>query len=183
MRRLIVIPVLLGGLLLAACDKKVDPGLPTAQGSGAAVAPTASASGAANDDDPVAYARCMRAHGQNVADPQPGQSWNPQPPGKGKAGKDAHLACAHLLPGEEPDVPTAQELEKLRAFAVCMRSHDVPMDDPVPNQPGGGKMRIHGRFEHITRAQLNQDRGWQAALTACEPQLPDSFKNPGKAKR
>lgn len=86
--------------------------------------------------DVVAFARCMREHGQNVPDPKPGEQWRPA---RDIAKDDpawaaAFEACGHLLKAgdaeDEPATPTAEQLEQLRAFAKCMREHGVEMSDP-----------------------------------------------------
>lgn len=83
-------------------------------------------------------------------------------------------ACQSLLPPEMlPQGPTPEELEQLRAFAVCMRAHDIPMTDPLPN----GNMKINGRFERVTRTQLNADPVFKAANDACKDKLPVANKS------
>lgn len=118
----------------------------------------------------------MRERGQDVPDPQPGQPirldhGDNEPP----AGWDEALtACRHLLPNQAVrQGPTAQELEQLRAFAVCMREHDIAMSDPITEGERVGNMKIRGRLEFVTREQLDADPGYQAAYAACKAKLPD----------
>jgi phage tail protein X len=67
-------------------------------------------------------------------------------------------------------------MEKLRSFAVCMRAHDIEMTDPLPD----GTMKIKGRLANVTRATLNADPGFQAAMAACQDKLPqDDGKTEG----
>jgi hypothetical protein len=167
MRRILVIPLLLCWLALAAaCTKSPDgDGIASVNGSaGASASPSAV-------KDAAAFARCMRQHGQNVPDPDPNASFTVVPPTGEQlpAWKTAVQACRHFLPGGEAQggVPS-QELEQLRAFAVCMRAHDIEMTDPTSD----GDMQINGRFEHVTRAQLENDPGYKAAMTACKDKLP-----------
>jgi len=70
--------------------------------------------------------------------------------------------------GPGTTLPTAQELEQDRAFAVCMRAHGIQVSDPDRT----GDMNIGGRLEHVTRAQLHADPGFKAALRACKDKLP-----------
>lgn len=140
--------------------------------------PSAAASG-----DPVGFARCMREHGQDVPDPQPGAPLSfgsKEPP----AGWDeAMQACRQLLPASAlRQGPTAQELEQLRAFAVCMRAHDIEMSDPVTEGERIGNMVIRGRLEFVSRDQLEADPVFKAAMEACKDKLPDGdpHKKDGK---
>ncbi|RKE12180.1 hypothetical protein [Catellatospora citrea] len=168
MRRIFVLPVLIAGLATAAaCSPTTDPGIPTAHGS-------AAAGPSAGSGDLTAYVACIREHGVNVPDPAPGmpaRAWIRQQAEADPAFDAADVACHHLLPaGVEPPAPTlsAQELEQLRAFAVCMRAHEIEMTDPMPN----GNMRIGGRLEHVNRTQLLADPAFQAAQEACKDKLP-----------
>jgi hypothetical protein len=166
-----LLPTLILVLALGtACSGRADPGLPTA-GAGSASTPSASASASATNDK-VAFARCLRGHGWNVPDPSSGDDWLPRPSNAKQ--KQAMRACRDQLPdgGDGDGVPTAAELEQLREFALCMREHDIPMDDPQPNQMNGGKMAIHGRFEHMNKDQMLSDPGWRTALAACNDKLP-----------
>jgi hypothetical protein len=169
LRRPLLLMALLGALPLAAaaCSKPSNSGIPTAADSAGAT------SRPSTTGDRVAFARCMRQHGVNVPDPTPGQAdWGPEPDGPEPAGWDAAFkACKQLLPASdlpESTRPTPQELEALRAFAVCMRAHDIDMSDPTPT----GNMTIGGRLEHVTRAQLQNDPGFKAAEAACRDKLP-----------
>jgi hypothetical protein len=114
----------------------------------------------------------MNSHGATVSDPR-----NVSPPSAGPAAQAweaAMQSCSSLLPPEMlPQGPTPAELEQLRAFAVCMRAHDIPMTDPLPN----GNMKINGRFEHVTRTQLNADPVFKAANDACKDKLPVDNKS------
>lgn len=162
------LPVLIVGLAMAAaCSPASDPGVPTANGS-------AGANPSAGSLDLTAYVACIREHGVNVVDPAPGVEvwvWIRQQAEANPAFGDADDACHQLLPaGAEPPAETlsAQELEQLRAFAVCMRAHEIEMSDPTPD----GNMRIGGRLEHVTRAQLEADPAFKAAQEACKDKLP-----------
>jgi hypothetical protein len=95
------------------------------------------------------------------------------------------VACQSQLPASDPnshpanDPPTAQGLEQERAFAVCMRPHGIQMSDPDPHT---GDTPIGGRLAHVTRAQLNNDPGFNAAYQACKSKLPGGLFPGGKKK-
>lgn len=165
---MLALPVLIAGLLTAAaCSPASDPGIPTANGS-------AGASPSAGSLDLTAYVACIRGKGVDVPDPAPGvqpRAWIRQQAEANPAFDAADIACHHLLPaGAEPPPPTisAQELEQLRAFAICMRAHEIEMTDPNPD----GNMRIGGRLEHVTKEQLEADPAFKAAHQACKDKLP-----------
>jgi len=164
MKRLIIAVL----LLTAGCTAQPSgPGVASVNGS---AQPSAAATG-----DPVAFARCMREHGQDVPDPQPGQGWSFGSKDRPAGWDEAMQACRHLLPTTSSQQgPTAQELEQLRAFAVCMRAHEIEMSDPETEGDRIGNMTIRGRLEHVTRAQLEADPVFQAAMEACRDKLPDS---------
>jgi hypothetical protein len=94
----------------------------------------------------LAYARCMRQHGINMADPKLDanesmgsvlpEGVNPDDP-KFKA---AQQACQQYTPnGGQPIKPNQQQRQQLLAFARCMRQHGINMPDPDAN--GGVDMR------------------------------------------
>ncbi|CCH29087.1 hypothetical protein ABZ816_36120 [Actinosynnema sp. NPDC047251] len=117
-------------------------------------------------DQGVRFAQCMRDNGVDVPDPGPDA-------GKlgGLAGVDrddpaftpAMAACKQHLPGggDLSSLDPAQ-LDKLRAFAGCMREHGVEMPDPDPN---GGKPDLSG----VDRT----GPAFQAAFEACQDKLPE----------
>ncbi|WP_158882713.1 hypothetical protein [Amycolatopsis anabasis] len=62
------------------------------------------------------------------------------PPG-GDSGKRAEALgrCKHLLPdGGAPQPLNADDLERARALAKCMRANGIAYPDPDPNAPGYG---------------------------------------------
>ena len=143
----LVVAVLAFALLGAACG-----GSSAAGGEGVASA-GGSAGGKAGDDsttkDPqqagLDFARCMREHGVDVPDPEPGEGGlikiGPGPGGASQAVEqpfdpdfeEADKACRHLLAdlipdGEGPTDPEAQD--RALKFAQCMREHGVDMPDP-----------------------------------------------------
>jgi hypothetical protein len=173
MRRILALLILICGLALAAgCSKPSDPGVPTANGS-ASASPSAASGGYG------AFFGCMRQHGISVPDPAPSTvaavgAWVDQQSAQNPGFDQAAVACQSQLPASDPNshpanqLPSAQQLEQLRTYAVCMRAHGIQMSDPDPT----GDMQIGGRLEHVTRAQLNADPGYKAANQACKDKLP-----------
>jgi hypothetical protein len=109
--------------------------------------PTTSPGGSSDPQQAaLAYARCMRQHGINMADPKLDanesmgsvlpEGVNPDDP-KFKA---AQQACQQYTPnGGQPIKPNQQQKQQLLAFARCMRQHGINMPDPDAN--GGVDMR------------------------------------------
>ena len=169
MRRFAV-PLLLLGLGLAACDSAgATPGVATAGGGTLA----ASASAAADGEQGRAFAACMREHGVDMPDPQPGGG------GLGaeldKLDKDKGFgavdACRDLMPGGGKDVKLdPDQLERQRALAECMRANGVP-DFPDPDPDGGAAVREYILDKH--------DDDVLAALEKCQDVVP----TPGGARR
>jgi hypothetical protein len=96
---------------------------------------------AADLDEMRDFAKCMREHGVNMADPQAGPDGGGVSlevhPGEEDKVKTAQEACKHLMPnGGAPPKLDAQQLDELRKQAQCMREHGVDMADPDPNNPG-----------------------------------------------
>jgi hypothetical protein len=92
-----------------------------------------------------AFASCMREHGVDMPDPQPG---GPVRIGGGPGAGDrdtmeqAMQACRALMPnGGKPPQLSPEDLEKARAMAACMREHGVDVPDPDPANGGGVVMR------------------------------------------
>src|SRR4051812_34964300 len=153
--------------LTAGCSHSAKTGLPTADTSG-------SASPSAPGGDLAAFAACIRDHGVNVPQVAPGtdaREWIREQAEANPAFDAAAQACASLAPdvgsGEAHQL-TARELEQYRAFAVCMRAHDIEVSDPDPT----GNMQVGGRLASATRAELEADPGYRAAYDACKALLP-----------
>jgi hypothetical protein len=177
MRRVLAVPIflfLLCGLALGACGGSSDTGIPTASGS----ASTTSTS--APTGDVVAFARCIRAHGVNVADPDPDvdfQQWVQHQADQNPSWDGASRACQNLMPpapDRQQDQLSDQDLEQIRRYAVCMRAHGIEISDPETSGDRRGNTAIGGRLEHVTRAELENDPGYKAAEAACEDELPEN---------
>ena len=132
-------------------------GAPTGTGSGNGQTPYQQA---------LAYARCMRAHGDpGFPDPN-SQGLFPHP--AGPQYQSASRACGHLLPSQPLTAAQKQEhVSQALKFAACMRSHGVP-SFPDPTIVQGG-----------TAVGLNPPRGvdwnspqFQAAVQACRKLEP-----------
>jgi hypothetical protein len=104
------------------------------------------------------FARCMREHGVDVPDPQPGEGGfirvGPGPadggtlaePAFDPAFEEADKACRHFLEdliphGAGPADP--EEQDRALKFSQCMREHGVNMPDPE-FQGGGISVKIEG---------------------------------------
>jgi hypothetical protein len=174
MRRILAVPVAVAAVLLAAgCTESRSPDIATANRSHPSATPSA-------ENDPAAFARCMRGRGQQVPDPAPGGHWefDPHPRGASAAWTNAVQACQHFIPnfGGGGKQPSAQEMEQLRNFAICLRAHDIDASDPQVGGSRPGDIIIGGRLEHLSRTQLEADPGWKAAMAACRDKLPNESK-------
>lgn len=98
--------------------------------------PTASATSTVANDQLVKFAQCMRTHGVDVPDPQPGEGLRDllekaDTSNKAKFQK-AVTACKSDLPKgistEKPDQ------DAMLNWARCMRDHGVDVPDPQPGQ-------------------------------------------------
>ncbi|RZQ61843.1 hypothetical protein [Amycolatopsis suaedae] len=97
--------------------------------------------GKSDEDKMREYARCMREHGVDMPDPQPGTNGMQQSieikKGEEEKMRAAGEACRKLLPnGGEIKPPTPEELDKMRREAQCMREQGIDMPDPDPGNPG-----------------------------------------------
>jgi hypothetical protein len=170
-------------LLLASC------------GSGSTAS---SAGGGDQPDDEAAleFAQCMREHGVDVPDPQPGEGpitfGSTRGPGEGKGpttesagplsdpqGREAFEACQDKLGDAAPDISEEERQEMQDAalrFAQCMREHGVDMPDPqFQDGPGGGILM------RLDAGNVDTDSPvFQQAQEACQDELP---KPPGGVPR
>jgi hypothetical protein len=154
--------------LAGGCGAAAEPpGKVASLGDGSTPADQQPAQDNRTDEDKMReFAQCMRDRGVNVelqpAQPGPGGSTGGGgfsiQGGPGEEGKirEANDACGHLLPnGGKPPKLDAEQLDKLREHAKCLRDNGVNVSDPDPNDPG---IRIDGGD------QEKVDR----ALKACE---------------
>jgi hypothetical protein len=95
-------------------------------------------------DQMRAYAKCMREHGIDMADPEVGPGGASGGIGisiDGEAEKEkvdkANEECKELLPnGGEPPKMTAEDLDNARKMAKCLREHGIDVKDPTMEDPG-----------------------------------------------
>jgi hypothetical protein len=122
----------------------------------------------------VNFARCLRGHGVNVPDPQPGKPFGIP------AGTAALRACAHLMPPAETGVTgpqgtkTAAEIPKLIDYARCMRAHDISMLNP----DSSGNLNL-GIAPGISSDFGRYSPQFRAADTACRHLLPAGVHDNG----
>jgi hypothetical protein len=120
------------------------------------------------------YAQCMREHGIDMADPQPGQRGLRLAPPEGvspqKMGR-ADEACRKFLDAvKPPEMSEAQKKEfqeAALAHSRCMREHGIDFPDPTFDENGGAQIRI-GRGSGINP----ESPKFQAAQKDCESKLP-----------
>lgn len=150
-------------LALAACGS---------DGSGAAAAedPQQQAQDAA-----LAYSRCMREHGVDVPDPQPGERGirlmapDGVPPERMRT---ADEACQKHLEDIKPPELSEEQQQEMReaalAHARCMREHGIDMPDPTFGENGEARVRI-GPGSGVDP----EDPDFEKAQDACRDKLPD----------
>ena len=140
-------------VLAAACGG----GPPADAGSGSGQTPYQQA---------LAYARCMRAHGDPGFPDPSSQGLFPHP--AGPQYQSASRSCGHLLPSQPLTAAQKQQhATQALKFSACMRSHGIP-SFPDPTIVQGGKA-----------VGLNPPRGidqnsptFQAAAHACRKYEP-----------
>jgi hypothetical protein len=161
--RLGVLVVLATGaaLLGAACGSSSSPAL----------------AGQTAYQEALAYAQCMRVHGEPQF-PDPNSQGNfllPASTGgtpNSAAFVSANKACQHLLPKTRPMTAAQQRRVTAQAlkFVACMRSHGLPnMPDPIVNANGIG-LRIGGGPGSTGPRPSMQVV--QAAQRACQKLMP-----------
>jgi hypothetical protein len=107
--------------------------------SGAAASTVADPLVRQGDADLVNFARCMRAHGVQMSDPdnQPDHvGLTADPPPHSSATRTAYAACDHYLQDlirikeARTTALATSRLAALAQYAECMRAHDITMLDP-----------------------------------------------------
>ncbi|RSM42977.1 hypothetical protein DMA12_20270 [Amycolatopsis balhimycina DSM 5908] len=166
MRTRIVVAALGAALLLAGCGAKADDGAKVASISTPSKTggPTAADNSGKSDQDKMReFAKCMREHGVDMPDPKPAGDGGGMAITLGDKDGDttkldaAQQACKHLMPnGGEMKPPSAEELDKMRKEAKCMREHGIDMPDPDPSGKGGRAIGGPGgdpkKFEEAAKA-------------------------------
>jgi hypothetical protein len=123
------------------------------------------------------YARCMREHGVDMADPVNGKLELKTNRADQRKMDEAQKACGHILEEAMPPVSEEQQAEMREAaldFAKCMREHGVDVPDPT-FQGGGMLMRM-------PKGMKDDDPKVQAAQKACQP-IMDRVRPKGEKDR
>lgn len=166
---LLALPLLLGPAL-AACASSDDDGDGIASAGGDPTAePDSDDDGGAGEltederyEAILAYTQCMREHGVEMEDPQPGEPLRLQLRGDPEQSQAAQEACQDLLPNGGPGGGEVdpQMQQRMLDFAQCMRDNGVEsFPDP---QPGGGVQ--------IGPAQA-EDPDFEAAQETCAEEV------------
>jgi hypothetical protein len=120
---------------------------------------------ASREEAGLAFAECMRAHGVEMEDPQPGQ--NIAIPNDDPATKRALAACHGKL-GDSGQELSAEEEDEFRegwlAFSECMRDEGIDLADP--RFPGNGKVLLGIAGIDTTSP------AFEAAAEACKGEMP-----------
>jgi hypothetical protein len=132
----------------------------TAACGGGSPAGAGSDSGQTPYQQAVAYARCMRAHGDPGFPDPSSQGLFPHP--AGPQYQSATRACEHLLPSQPLTATQRQgHVRQALKFSACMRSHGIPgFPDPTTAQGGTA---VGFRLGNIDRNSPQ----FQAAVHAC----------------
>ena len=167
----VVVVALLLALASGCGADPADPGVATAR-SGSTPAPSASAT-ARDEDAPLKYAQCMRAHGMTwFPDPNPnGRQTIRTPKGMDpKKFEAATQACQEFAPQmTEGDRGDPEIVEAARKMAKCMRENGVPdFPDPQPD----GSIRID-RGKDGSGPAGPGDPAFDKAEEKCRQFLPD----------
>jgi hypothetical protein len=165
---------LMSALVVAGCGRTAsnDPQVATAQTSTAKPSSSPSVSTSDDPDAPVKFSQCMRDHGLTwFPDPSDGKLAVAEPPGVDRSKVEAaQKACKQYLPnGGEAPKPSAEDLERSRNLAKCMRENGVP-NFPDP-QPDGGLA--------IDSSKLGTGPGdptFDKAEQACSKYIPEGAK-------
>ena len=131
-------------------------------------------SGTANYQKALAYAQCMRAHGE-PSYPDPTSNGGFIIDGRkdhlnGQLMQSANETCQHLLPKTPPMTAARQKQVTAEAlkYVACMRTHGIPdMPDPVVNAQG-----VEFRIGTGTSKGGPVSAIVQNAMHACQKLLP-----------
>jgi hypothetical protein len=171
-------------LVAAGCGSSGSgPGVPTAGGSSR----TQAAAGTSDlDQDMIDYVHCMRGQGVTISDPapRPGHTGlSLSPPDLSTPGvRAADGQCKHFLAPINAykargahDRLTPAVMSALLSYSRCMRSHDIPLEDPSPDDGHVSMGNIAGLNSDIGR----QDPLFHSADSACRHLLPASVPDDG----
>jgi hypothetical protein len=159
---------LLAALAMTACGSDGGTGgIATAGGAASQPDPSSSAPKLSDSERAVKFAKCMREHGVDMPDPDPGTGAQ----GFAVKGADAAkmeaamAACKQYAPfgGKAPKLDQA-EIERMRQHARCMRANGVP-DFPDPGADGLIKIGPESGIKP-------DDPKLKAAMEKCKEYLP-----------
>src|ERR1044072_4366485 len=123
-------------VLLAGCGQgqRQDPGVASISTPNAPSTSAAANAAKTDEDKAREFAKCMREHGVDMPDPEVGDGKVRIKINGGKGDKRkidaANEACKSLMPGGPKGPVSAQDLDRARALAKCMREHGVNVPDP-----------------------------------------------------
>jgi hypothetical protein len=132
---------------LAGCGSKDQPpsGLPKANAQ----------------DSQVKFAQCLRQHGINAPDPQPGSGLRIEEQDSEKSKLDAALeACKQYNPKKDADRNDPAAHDRAVKMAQCLRRHGLKVPDPQPGQ----SLEINADEADQTKIQTAED--------ACRKEVP-----------
>jgi len=120
---------------------------------------------ASREEARLEFAECMRGHGVEMEDPQPGQNITVED--DDPTTKKALAACdGKLGNGQELSAGEDEELQEgALAFAQCMRDEGIDMGDP--KFPGKGKFLLD--IDGLD----TESPAFEAAQEACQGQMPE----------
>jgi hypothetical protein len=160
--------VVLAALALTGCGSSDDDGNQVASGAGAQPSTGTSSAPASlsRDEKGIKFAQCLREHGLDVQDPEPGKGLQLKvDPSSGLSKEQVDKAmedCKEFDPqadGSNNANPQAEE--NGRKFAECMRKNGVEkFPDPKPGQRG-----------IMIDQSVGEDPDFQKAQQACQPIL------------
>ena len=188
--QLLMATLALAMVVVACSATAAGPSVASLDDPGASGAPAPSASALTPQDAALAYARCMRENGVDMPDPvvsDDGEgrvsiSQGARPGGDNTSKEDfleAEEECRHHMDAAMPDAGpplSAEDMDKMLAFAQCMREHGIPMEDPTAD--GGIRVRINDGGSGGKGMPENDDE-LQAAHEACADLLPGKMGKPG----
>ncbi|MER6200166.1 hypothetical protein ABT234_22690 [Streptomyces sp. NPDC001586] len=148
-------------LFATACANDSSAGKKDASGGGGANSSGANSSGAGADADrAVKMRQCLREHGIDVPDPEPGQDPRGMTLGGGadpQKMQEAMKACGMGGPGSGKE-PTQEEKDQELKWIRCMRENGVALKDPEYN----------GGMKSATEIPKGQEKAFEEAQKKCE---------------
>jgi hypothetical protein len=186
--RLILATVAVVALVAACSGAATGPGVATLDDPSASGSPGASpaASALTPQDAALAFARCMRENGIDMPDPIVSTDGNGGTKIDQRAGPGANTpaskerfnkadeACRHFMEAAMPNgqgpAMSAEDQDKVLAFAKCMREHGVDMPDP-DFSGGGVRIQVNSGSDSGGTGP-KEDPDFQTAEAACSSLLP-----------